>query len=152
MARVLTGTGRITVFPLLHVWPGECCVLAYTTTGNFADTAVIGYVPVPGIGNVSLWNIAARHLTPGESKADMANAQADWLVGLGRSSRSVPKLGSLEFLNTEWSLEVDRVAKPKQAKHGHDGVQTGRFALEDPALMDQVRSLMPATKKFVSAA
>lgn len=35
-------TGRVSVFPLLHMWPDTFGVTAYATTGHFGDTAVVG--------------------------------------------------------------------------------------------------------------
>jgi hypothetical protein len=68
MARNMTGTGRVTIFPLLHLWEtGSRCVLAYTTTDG-GLTAVLGVLPVEG--NVhepgDLFGVAGRH---GRSRA-----------------------------------------------------------------------------------
>src|SRR5690606_41395882 len=48
MAKDMSGTGRLTIFPLLHDWgTGSRCTLAYTTP-DAGLTAVLGVIPVEG--------------------------------------------------------------------------------------------------------
>ncbi|MFD7894302.1 hypothetical protein ACFV0C_09550 [Streptomyces sp. NPDC059568] len=144
MARTLSGESRVTVLPLLHTWPDRYDVIAYATTGDFGQTAVIGRLPVPQLPDVALMDIAARHQPTRVygSSGGSAFAEACWLICVGWSGRSVPKPRTLEFQAASWSLELDRTTELKQPMYGHDRLHVGRFTLNDPALMEQAESLL----------
>ncbi|MFE3739806.1 hypothetical protein [Streptomyces sp. NPDC059134] len=145
MARVVTGEGRVTVLPLLHTWPDGYGVVAYTTTGHYGSTAVVGYVPVPGVPDLVLADIAARHgPTRLYGSADGSRfAEACWLICVGWSGRGVPKPGTLELRRAAWSLEVDGSTELVRTMYGHDALHTGRFLLTTPDLMARARAVLP---------
>ncbi|MHC3391280.1 hypothetical protein ACLQ2E_17770 [Streptomyces lavendulocolor] len=146
MARTMTGTGRVTVLPLLHRWPDTYCVLAYTTTGHFGDTAIIGYVPVPGLPDVSLMDVATRHEPQrlyGSPAGRPDFAAACWLICTGWSGRGTPHRGTLDVRDAAWKLEADRAVELGQNMYGKDRVHIGRFTLDDEALMGQAVKVLP---------
>lgn len=127
MKRELTGTGRVTLFPLLHRWPDTYAVAAYITTGTDAVTAVVGFIPDPEVPDVSFMDVAARHVSG-------AMSPANWIICTGWSSLTVPKPGSLTLDNVGWHLEVDARAdadgeKGSRFMYGHSEVYTGRLTL-----------------------
>ncbi|KPC62275.1 hypothetical protein [Streptomyces chattanoogensis] len=132
MARAISGVGRVTVFPLLHDWPDTYGVIAYTTTGHFGVDAVVGYVPLPEVPDVRLMDVAARH----------AAQTTEWVLCTGWSSRVVPKPGTLDLRDTEWSLEVDGSSTPGKVVYGHQQLHVGRMSLKDPELMPRVREVL----------
>ncbi|ARF56955.1 hypothetical protein B1H19_24765 [Streptomyces gilvosporeus] len=134
MPRMLTGTGRVTVFPLLHLWPDIYGAVAYTTTGHFGVEAVVGYVPVPEVPDIHLMDAAARHTAH----------TTEWVLCTGWSSRVVPKPGTLDLRDTEWALEVDGSSKPEKVVYGHQQLHVGRMTLKDPEIMPRVRGLLEA--------
>ncbi|MER7814097.1 hypothetical protein [Streptomyces sp. NPDC096153] len=143
MATTVTGTGRVTVLPLLHMWPDRWCVLAYTSTGELGDTAVVGYVPVPGIPDVSLMDVAARH-EPQRLYGSNAEGFADacWLICTGWSGRGMPKPGTLELRSAAWSLKPDRSLDLAKTMYGYDRLHVGQFALDDEELMRQAQNVL----------
>lgn len=146
MARTMTGAGRVTVLPLLHRWPDGYCVLAYTSTGSFGDTAVVAYVPVPGVPDISLMDVAARHEPQrlyGSMPGNPDHAAACWLICTGWSGRGTPQPRSLDLRGAEWTLEVDRSVEVGKNMYGHDRLVTGRLALADEALMGHAVKVMP---------
>ncbi|MFG2291990.1 hypothetical protein [Streptomyces sp. NPDC048603] len=153
MAREMTGQGRVTLFPLLHMWPDVYGVGAYASAGHFGTTAIVGYIPVPEVPDMSWMDVAARHLPP---NADPAG-RADWVLCTAWSSRTVPKPGSVELPGVAWALEVDARAEPRGNggnMYGHSELYVGRFMLTDgvddngrprphEVLMKQARELLP---------
>ncbi|WP_338671815.1 hypothetical protein V1460_02370 [Streptomyces sp. SCSIO 30461] len=146
MARTIEGTGRVTVLPLLHLWPDGYCVLAYTATGALGDTAVVGYVPVPGIPDVSLMDVAARHepqrLYGSSNGSDFAEAR--WLICTGWSGRGMPKPGTLELKAAAWQLDVDRTVELGKTMYGYDRLHVGRLTLDDAEQLHQAQDLLAA--------
>lgn len=132
MPRTLTGTGRVTVFPLLHTWPDVYGVCAYTTTGPFGVEAVVGYLPLPEVPDVHFMDIAARH----------APQATEWVLCTGWSSRSVPKPGQLDLHATAWTLEVDGSSEPAKTIYGHSRLHIGRIHLDIPAPEKQARAVL----------
>ncbi|MFB7115118.1 hypothetical protein [Streptomyces sp. NPDC056291] len=142
----ITGRGRVTVWPLLHDWPTSArCILTYTTTGHFGDTAVLGVVPVadnegePG----DLFAMAGRHgpehlygsLTPDGQRAA-------WLACTGFSARLMGAPKGFE-ITAEWSLDMARtVTLPKGAMYGHLKVTAGRMRLVDDELHARAVALL----------
>ncbi|MFE4828846.1 hypothetical protein [Streptomyces sp. NPDC056672] len=151
MARTLSGRSRVTVLPLLHTWPDQYDVIAYATTGDFGQTAVIGRLSVPQLPDVALMDIAARHQPTRVygSSGGSAFAEACWLICVGWSGRSVPKPRTREFHAASWSVELDRTTELKQPMYGHDRLHVGGFTLDDPRLMDQALAVLP-TRTTVS--
>ncbi|WP_405794561.1 hypothetical protein [Streptomyces sp. NBC_01506] len=143
MAQPMTGTGRVTVLPLLHTWPDRYGILAYTTLGAFGQTAVVGYVPVDGVPDLPLMDIAARH-HPRKvygSAGGPGFAEACWLLCTGWSGRVIRKPGSLELNDVHWSLERDSTTDLFKTTYGHDRLHTGRLTLTNTELMTQARDL-----------
>ena len=132
MAKMMSGTGRLTVFPLLHMWPDDFGVVAYTTTGRFGDTAVLGYVPVPEVPDVRLMDVAAR-LSP---------QPTEWAMCTGWSARVVPKPGTVEFHDTPWSMEVDGTSEPAKPVYGLQKLHVGRMHLDVSDLLTRVREVL----------
>ncbi|MFF3753524.1 hypothetical protein ACFYYH_24135 [Streptomyces sp. NPDC002018] len=144
MARIVAGEGRVTVLRLLQRWPDRYAVLAYTTTGAYGTTAVVGYVPVPGVPDPSLLDVAARHrpaLMYGSTGTE-GFAEACWLISVGWSARTVPKPGTLELRHAAWTLEADGTVELGGSMYGHDRLHFGRFSLTDPELMNRARALL----------
>lgn len=145
MAREIRDTGRVSVFRLLHMWnPRRVGIVAYTSTGNFGDTAVVGYIPFPQISDLSLMDVAARHepqrLYGGAGGPEFA--QACWLICTGTGSRLVPERETLDLHDVPWVLEIDASVELDKPMYGHTGLKAGRFRFEDPELMQQARSLL----------
>lgn len=140
MARSIAGEGRVTVFPLLHTWPDVAGVIAYSTTGHFGDTAVMGYIPIPEVPDVSLLDVAARHLPPNVDRS----AHAAWVLCTGWSSRVAMKPGTLDLAEAKWELEIDATTAPKEPVYGHSKLVVGRFSMPDDDLMDRARAVLPA--------
>ena len=110
MPRELSGTGRLSIFPLLHDWEtGSRCVLAYTSADN-GYTAVVGVIPIEG--NVyepgDLFALAGRHGFIGEWKGNHEQRSGCWLVCTGHGALTVPKPGSLQVPEAAWSLDMAR--------------------------------------------
>ncbi|WP_175410914.1 hypothetical protein [Streptomyces sp. TRM64462] len=144
MEPTVTGTGRVTILALLHTWPDQYCLLAYTSTGHFGDTAVVGHVPVPGHPEVSLMDVAARHAPQrlyGSNEGD-GFAQACWLVCVGWSARGTPKPGTADLPATAWTLRRDRTVELGRAMYGHVRVHIGRIQLHDPADRAQAEAVV----------
>ncbi|MFJ6720555.1 hypothetical protein [Streptomyces sp. NPDC091259] len=135
MAKELMGRGRVTLFPLLHMWPDTYGVAAYTSTGDFGSTAVVAYIPIPEVPDIHWLDVAARH-TAGAMSA------ANWVLCTGWSSLTVPKPGSLTLEDVEWHLEVDARAdavgdKGSAFMYGHSEVYTGRLTFIDGVETDE---------------
>ncbi|GAA1160936.1 hypothetical protein GCM10009654_16670 [Streptomyces hebeiensis] len=166
MARTLTGRGRVTVFPFLYGWPDRYALLGYTATGRYGTTAVVGQIPVPGVSDLSLMDVAERHeparLYGGEDGGDGdygGNAEdgdggdgdgyaaACWLICAGWSARSVPKPGALDLPGVSWTLETDRTTELGRIMYGHDRLHAGRLTFDDPRVtarvLDQAASVLP---------
>ncbi|WP_407560038.1 hypothetical protein [Streptomyces sp. 184] len=144
MGSVQTGTGRVTVFPLTHHWPDRRCLLAYTTTGNFGTTAVVGVLPVPELEHPDLLTVAADHHPQGlyGSRTGHHNACAAWVICTGWSARIGGSGPRLDIKHTTWSLRPDRhITLPKQM-YGHDALHTGTLTLDDGELMKQALQLV----------
>ncbi|WP_381797325.1 hypothetical protein [Streptomyces niveus] len=154
MTEPVTGTGRVTVLPLLHTWPDQYGILTYTTVGAFGETAVIGYIPIASIPDMPLLDIAARHQPTRVygSAGGPRFADACWLMCVGWSGRVVSKPGTLELDDAEWSLERDSTTDLFKTVYGHDRLLTGRVTLTDPERMAQARALLPAHDRSDRAA
>lgn len=142
MAREISGTGRVTVFPLLHLFPDIWGVAAYATTGHFGITAAVGYIPIPEVPDMSLLDVAARHRPANDDRA----GHTEWVLCTAWSARTVFKPGSLDLPEAEWSLEWDTKSSPKSNggnMYGHSELYTGRFSLADDVLMKQAMNLLP---------
>ncbi|GAA1168525.1 hypothetical protein GCM10009654_27130 [Streptomyces hebeiensis] len=136
----------MTILPLLHTWPDRYAVLAYTTTGRFGDTAIVGYVPHPAVPDPALMATAARH-QPSRlygSAGGGGFADACWLICVGWSARTVPKPGNLELDDAAWSLEPDGSTELVRTMYGHDRLCVGRFTLEDPQQLRRAADVLPA--------
>ncbi|WP_330478650.1 hypothetical protein OG301_26590 [Streptomyces platensis] len=134
MARTMNGKDRVTVFPLLHMWPNLYGVVAYVPTGHHGSIAVMGYIPIPEVPDVSLLDVGAR----------FSPHPAEWVLCTGWSSRVVRKPGTLVLDSAEWVLEVDGSTQPpKPPAYGHTDLHVGRFTLTDPDLMTQARDVLP---------
>ncbi|MEU6702522.1 hypothetical protein [Streptomyces wuyuanensis] len=146
MARTVTGTGRVTVLPLLHMWPDKYCVLAYTAAGELGETAIVGYVPVPGVPDVSLLDVAARH-EPQRLYGSNGDGFADacWLICTGWSGRGVPKPDTLDLKSAAWKLDVDRTVDLTKTMYGYDQLHVGRLTLDDDELMRQAQNVLAAS-------
>lgn len=143
MAKGLSGSGRVTVFSMLHDWPGHFCVLAYTTAGHFGDTAVLGVIPIEGntFEPGDLFAMAGRHQPTSLYGQPPEHARAAWLACTGFSARLTPKPDTLNFDDAAWSLGVSQQVTMVKPMYGHEHVAAGRFQLEDPALMERARSV-----------
>ncbi|MFK0231176.1 hypothetical protein ACIQUL_36030 [Streptomyces sp. NPDC090303] len=151
--KIISDVGRVTLFPLLHTWPDRYGVAAYATTGHFGITAVLGYIPIPEVSDMSFLDIAARH-SPGGREA-----HASWALCTAWSARTVLKPGSLDVPDARWELEIESTATPAGVIYGHRQVHTGRFRflsdetvteengvvriLDDEVRMKQARELLP---------
>lgn len=143
MAGTVSGVGRVTVSALLCAWPDRYGVFAYTTTGAYGDTAVVGHLPTADAPDISLMDVAARH-QPARlygSAGGPGFAEACWLVCVGWSGRLVPKPGTVEFGGVAWSLEVERTVGLFKTVYGHDRVHVGRFVLEGSEAMVRARGV-----------
>lgn len=138
--RSISDVGRVTIFPLLHTWPDVYGVVAYTTTGHFGDTAVMGYIPIPEVPDVSLLDVAARHLPPSVDRTQ----HTAWVLCTGWSSRVAMKRGTLDLPEAKWELEIDHTTVPKEPVYGHSRLHVGRFSMPDEELMAQARAVLPA--------
>lgn len=148
MAKDMSGTGRVTIFPLVHSWEtASKCVLAYTTTDG-GLTAVIGVIPIasnefePG----DLFALAGRHDFIGEWKKSTASHEQRcgcWLACTGSGSRTVRKPGTIDVPEASWKLDMVQAVDLDGAYYGHGRVAAGRFALDDLELMEQARALVP---------
>lgn len=141
----IEGTGRVSVFRLTHMWnPRRVGIVAYTSTGNFGDTAVVGYIPFPHIPDLSLLDIAARHEPQRLYGAGNGSqfAQACWLICTGTGSRLVREKETLDLQEVPWVLETDSSIELEKTMYGHTGLKTGRFRFKDAELMDRARSLL----------
>ncbi|MFE1958894.1 hypothetical protein [Streptomyces sp. NPDC059479] len=146
MAGSVGGEGRVTVVRLLQRWPGRYGLVAYTTSGAYGETALVGYVPVPGVADLSLMDVAARHepaLMYGSTGAE-GFAEACWLISVGWSARTVPKPGTLELPHAAWTMDVDRTIDLGVVMYGHTRLHVGRFTLTDPDQMARARALLKA--------
>lgn len=144
MVGTLVGEGRVTVVRLLQRWPGRYGVVAYTTSGVYGETALVGYVSVPGVPDLSLMDVAARHqpvLMYGSTGAE-GFAEACWLISVGWSARTVPKPGTLELPHAAWAMEVERTVELGGVMYGHTRLHVGRFTLTDPADQAAARALL----------
>jgi len=144
MARDISGTGRVTIFPFLHDWEtGSRCVLAYTTTGG-GTTAVLGVVPVEG--NVyepgDLFALAGRHGFVGEWKGSHDQRSGCWLACVGSGSRTVRKAHTIDVPDTTWGVDMARSVELDAAYYGHLRVVAGRMTLADEELAAQARALL----------
>lgn len=143
MAKPLSGTGRVTIFPFLHDWEtGSRCVLAYTTTDN-GLTAVLGVIPIEGnqFEPGDLFALAGRHGFIGEWKGSHEQRCGCWLASTGSGSRTVRKPGTIDA-EVGWTVDMARAVDLDSPYYGHQRVYAGRITLEDEALMDQARALI----------
>lgn len=142
MAREIAGTGRVTLFPLLHMWPDVWGVAAYTSYGHFGTTAIVGYVPIPEVPDVHFMDVAARHIPSNAAPSQ----RADWILCTAWSARTVPKPGTLEVEGASWTLEVEGRAVPHGnggTMYGHGELIIGRIDFPDEVLLKQARTLLP---------
>lgn len=146
MAKEIVGRGRVTVFRLIHMWtPRRVGIVAYTSTGDFGNTGILGYIPFPDLPDLSLMDIAARHYPAGlgDWRSPQPNfSEACWLLCAGSSSRIMRKPDTLDCLDASWRLEVDGSVDLHKAMYSHTSVRVGRFTFEDPDLMKQAMSLL----------
>ncbi|GAA2475837.1 hypothetical protein GCM10023100_54960 [Actinocorallia cavernae] len=145
MARTITGTGRVTIFSLLHDWEtASRCVLAYATADN-GLTAVLGSVPVEG--NVfepgDLFATAVRHGFIGEWKGTHEQRAACWLACTGSGSRTVRKADTVDVQEATWTLDMARTVDLDSPYYGHQRVHAGRFTFDDPELTERAWALLP---------
>ncbi|GGV76496.1 hypothetical protein GCM10010294_42860 [Streptomyces griseoloalbus] len=144
MARNTAGSGRLTIFSMLHDWEtGSRCVLAYTTTDG-GLTAVLGVIPVEGnqFEPGDLFALAGRHGFIGEWKGDHRQRCGCWLACIGSGSRTVLKPGTIDVPSTSWSLDMVQAVDLDSAYYGHQRVVAGRMTLADPALTEQAHALL----------
>jgi hypothetical protein len=144
MAKNLSGTGRVTIFPFLHLWqPSSRCVLAYATADG-GLTAVLGVIPVDG--NVhepgDLFGVAGRHAFIGEWKGTHQQRCGCWLACTGSGSRSVLKPGTIDVPDTGWTLDMAQAVDLESAYYGHTRVVAGRMTLDDDELTAQAHALL----------
>ncbi|MBT2412706.1 hypothetical protein J7I94_19430 [Streptomyces sp. ISL-12] len=131
----IEGRGRVAVWPLLHDWQTSArCVLAYTTTGHFGDTAVMGVIPVEGneAEPGDLFAMAGRH-DPGRLYTAMTpdEQRACWLACSGFSARLLGAPKGFE-VTTEWKLDMARtVTLSRGTMYGHGRVTAGRMRIVD---------------------
>ena len=144
MAKPLSGTGRVTIFPLLHDWEtGSRCVLAYTTTDG-GLTAVLGVIPVEGntLEPGDLLATAGRHGFIGEWKGSHEQRCGCWLASVGSGSRTVRKPSTIDVPDTDWAVDMTRAVNLDSPYYGHGRVVAGRMALADEDLAVQARALI----------
>ena len=144
MPRELSGTGRVTIFPLLHDWEtGSRCVFTYTTT-NGGYTAVVGVIPVEG--NVhepgDLFALAGRHGFIGEWKGSHEQRCGCWLVCTGHGALVTTNPYGIYVPETTWHLDMARTVELEGTYAGHTSVTAGRMRLEDSELEAQARALL----------
>ncbi|MFG3495290.1 hypothetical protein [Streptomyces sp. NPDC047928] len=147
MPSIVTGTSRVTVVSLLHTWPDRYCLLAYAGTGHYGDTAVIGHIPEPGVAEVSLMDVAARHEPQrlyGNPVGRPDFAAACWLICTGWSGRGTPGPGTVDIPSAAWTLQVERTVELGQSMYGHERLHVGRLRFDDPALLASRRPVSPA--------
>ncbi|GAA1500267.1 hypothetical protein [Streptomyces synnematoformans] len=139
-----TGTGRVTVFPLTHHWPDRRCLLAYTTTGHFGTTAIVGILPVPELEHPDLLAVAAAHHAQGlyGSRGGPDNACASWVICTGWSARIGGSGPRLDIKNTDWHLRLNRRIELANQTYGHDLLHTGTLTLNDSELMKSALTLV----------
>ncbi|MEV6589355.1 hypothetical protein [Streptomyces acidicola] len=139
----MTGKGRVTVFSMLHDWPGRFCVLAYTTAGEFGDTAVLGVIPIEGneFEPGDLFAMAGRHQPTSLYGQPPEHARAAWLACTGFSARLTPKPDTLDFDDAAWTLEMTQQATLAKPMYGHEHVAAGRLRLEGSALAEKARDV-----------
>jgi hypothetical protein len=144
MAKDLSGTGRVTIFSMLHDWPtGAWCVLAYTTSGHFGDTAVLGVIPIEGNEGEpgDLFAMAGRHKPESLYGQPPEHARAAWLACTGFSARLNHKPDTLDFADAAWSLDMTQQVTMAKPMYGHEHVVAGRITLADPERMAQARAV-----------
>lgn len=151
MGRDVAGQGRVTIFPLVHDWETlSQCVLAYTTTDG-GLTAVLGVIPVEG--NVhepgDLFALAGRHGFVGEWKGTHEQRCGCWLACVGSGSRTVRKPGTLDVPSVSWSVDMARAVDLDGPYYGHSRVVAGRMTLDDAALEEEARALLPRRRVAV---
>lgn len=144
MARNLTGTGRVTIFPLLHDWEtASRCVLAYTSMDD-GYTAVVGVIPIEG--NVhepgDLFALGGRHGFIGEWKGSHEQRCGCWLISTGTGALRVPKPDSITVPDASWSLDMARTVELDAAYAGHVRVAAGRMHFADKELEERARGLV----------
>ncbi|MEU5596801.1 hypothetical protein [Streptomyces sp. NPDC020298] len=145
MAKNMSGTGRVTVFSMLHDWPGgNYCVLAYATAGHFGDTAVLGVIPIEGneFEPGDLFAMAGRHQPSSLYGQPAEHARAAWLACTGFSARLNPKPDTINFDDAAWSLDVTQQVTMVKPMYGHEHVAAGRFTLDDPQLLEHARAVL----------
>ncbi|WP_051818826.1 hypothetical protein [Streptomyces sp. NRRL S-1813] len=163
MARMMSGTSQITVFPLLHRWselhnsPMGRCIVAYASTGEGGGEAVIGVIPRPDLvdGMPTLMDVAARHAPSGYGPQG-PNAFGSWLTCLGWSARVTPKPGTFNAPSAAWELDVHQTVRSLQPQgttaksvYGHHTVHVGHLRLTDPALMAEAEGVLASTSLSV---
>jgi hypothetical protein len=143
---LLSGTGRVNVAPFTYEWedgqPGSRCVLAYTSTGRFGDSAIVATVPVPDRedSDPSLWAVAVAHhdqrIDPSPEKL------ARWLVQVGWGIRVMPHKHGLDLRDAAWSLRPVKAHELDTTAYGHSRLYLGHLVFDDEALADQARALL----------
>lgn len=136
MSGDLTGRGRVTICRLTHHWPDRYCLVAYTTTGDFGDTAIVGVVPVPELEHPRLLSVAAKHRPASVygSAGGHDHACACWVINAGWGARVVPT-AAMDVKEVGWSLRLDRSVQLEKTMYGHDRLHTGALTLDDPGLV-----------------
>ncbi|MER5883057.1 hypothetical protein ABT160_04440 [Streptomyces sp. NPDC001941] len=153
MAQDIFGTGRVTVFSLIHTWPDLRAAVAYATTGHFGDTAVLGVIPVPN--NVhepgDLFAIAGKHEPTKLYGQPHNHATAAWLACTGFSSRLTPKPNTIDLDNVSWRLDMVTKRTMDKNLYGHEHVAAGRLTfgegsgdgfVVDEALMTRAQDVL----------
>src|SRR6266481_1269833 len=121
---------RVDIFSFLHEWPDQRSTIAYATTGDRGDSAVIGYLD--GDPELDFIEIASQHKPSavyGGLKGDVA--EACWLLCVGWSSRITPAPDSKTLIGAKWSLEPEWTIELGKTMYGHDRLHVGRFILEE---------------------
>lgn len=146
--RTINGHGRITVFPLLHSWPDNWCVMAYTSYDTGA-VAVLGLIPVEG--NVfepgNLFALAHRHSPDkvGDWRGPGEHAACCWLTCLGSSARAIPNPDSFTVI-ADWQLDLDQAEKVDGTMFGHSRVETGRIHIDEPNIPERALTLLTSRR------
>jgi hypothetical protein len=140
MGELLTGRGRVTVSRLTWAWPDKACVMAYTSTGHFGDTAIVGTMPVPGFedSEPSLWGAAMAHLPTNAGFQTIAR----WLVCTATAPRLVPSPAALDLRDVQWEFKPMKSFELDAPYSGHERGQLGQLRLLNDVLNEKARSLL----------
>ncbi|MGI5404197.1 hypothetical protein ACQEVG_33045 [Streptomyces sp. CA-135486] len=120
--------------------------MAYTSTGEFGNTAVVGYVPFFEIPDVSLMDMANRHhpqrLWSGGAGAPQGFPEACWLICTATGGRLTRRPGTLDLHDAAWTLEVDSTVDLGRTMYAHERLVAGRLRFQDPELMERAKGIL----------